>query len=131
MMLVYGFSRTLINSNAAIADLSVHMKQDTVHAVGHTWGTRQMRFDEFRQMIDKQKLMEVIDKRIQELRDIDDPTWVYPYILQRIDELKWLKNCVEKMDSSTNLYQMQSAGENEVEYSVKIKTNTREVHDDT
>lgn len=49
-------------------------------------------------MVDKQKLMEAIDKRIQELRDIDDPTWVYPYILQRIDECKWLKSCVEKMD---------------------------------
>lgn len=73
-----------------------------------------MSFDEFRQMIDKQKLMEAIDKRIQELRDIDDPTWVYPYILQRIDECKWLKSCVENMDSSTNLCQTQSAGENEV-----------------
>lgn len=104
----------MINSNAATAVSHVHMKHDTVHAVGRTWGTRQMRFDKFRQMIDKQKLMEVIDKRIQELRDIDDPTWAYPYILQRIDELKWLKSCVDKMDSSTNLCQTQAAGANEV-----------------
>lgn len=80
----------LTNSNAAIADLSVHMKHDTVHAVGRTW--------ERHKMVDKQKLLETIDKRIQELRDIDDPTWVYPYILQRIDECKWLKSCVDKMD---------------------------------
>lgn len=78
------------NSNAAIADSSVHMKHDTVHVVGRIW--------EKHKMVDKQKLLETIDKRIKELRDIDDPTWVYPYILQRIDECKWLKSCVEKMD---------------------------------
>lgn len=78
------------SSNAAIADLSVRMKHDIAHAVGRTW--------ERHKMVDKQKLLETIDKRIQELRDIDDPTWVYPYILQRIDECKWLKSCVEKMD---------------------------------
>lgn len=90
----------------------------------------------FGDAINKQKLIEAIDKRIQELRDIDDPTWVYPYILQRIDECKWLKSCVEKMDSSTNLCQTQWTGANEAECSVKIKTNTRpvkknEVNDDT
>ena len=73
-------------------------------------------------MVDKQKLLEAIDKRIQELRDIDDPTWVYPYILQRIDECKWLKSCVDKMDSQT-----QWTGANEAECSVNIKTNTRPV----
>lgn len=109
----------LISLNAATADSSVRMKHDTVHAVGRTW--------ERQKMVDKQKLLEAIDKRIQELRDIDDPTWVYPYILQRIDECKWLKSCVDKMDSSTNLCQTQSAGANEAECSVKIKTNTRPV----
>lgn len=89
MMWEFGFNKTLISMNAATADSYAATRRDIVHAVGRTWGTHKM--------VDKQKVLELIDKRIQELRDIDDPTWVYPYILQRIDECKWLKSCVVKM----------------------------------
>lgn len=65
-------------------------------------------------MIDKQKLLETIDKRIKELRDIDEPVWMLPEVFQRIDECYWLKRCVEKMDSSTNLCRTQIAGADEV-----------------
>lgn len=106
MMLVFGSSRTLINSNAATADSYAAMKRITVHAVGRIW--------ERRRMLEKDTLIKAIDKRMKELRDIDDPSWAYPYILQRIDELRWVKNCVEKMDSSTTLCQTQLAGEDEV-----------------